>query len=591
MFDKLLSEILLDYEKELLLFSTPESKRFIRSLDRAVINNKPLALNYYFQGNKPVLAMWSKKLVDLGLIKTTIKPKWISAEINMEGLTTYLPTSTIEETRQVALLNRFSLKSAKADDILLTKSGHDYYESGLQRSGFKKCSQTPFKLDVVALQDNFYEIRDELLEGLEKAKSESKYKWTRYTDDKFNYSTLVEQVMTKYIALDGTYNLEDVYADGRGRAIFKALKRVLNPVGSKLGRSLVVIPASHSIVITKDDKQALDDIYLFIAELVGGKAGITPAQKVLRGKKYTILQTTVDDLADNIWLQRIYKLLSVFKSAGSVCWNIPLEVDASMSIAQIAGTILGDRRLLQRTSAIGNLFNDAWNVDGVPRVAVKTVGTPTFYGSSEAPRKLLKTKKIKLADAELVALIKTFKDSDLALLTQFKDAVISNQNITTPTYTYDVWEDCFEIKVNKHKPANTKLNITTAWDSNLNKYKTSITREVEYVPDYKSFKLYHFTCLVHNLDSQIMNKIANFGYNWMIPIHDAVLCLPGVATNVRNKYISLIEDLYNDRHSVLKQFRQSIGATSLKADIDFMKLYQATVQLLDTDSFSNTAMK
>jgi hypothetical protein len=62
-----------------------------------------------------------------------------------------------------------------------------------------------------------------------------------------------------------------------------------------------------------------------------------------------------------------------------VYWNIPLEIDATMSLAQVVGVLTNDARLLDRTNVINETtLLDAWHVEGVPRLHTKTVGTPVL---------------------------------------------------------------------------------------------------------------------------------------------------------------------------------------------------------------------
>ncbi len=95
---------------------------------------------------------------------------------------------------------------------------------------------------------------------------------------------------------------------------------------------------------------------------------------------------------------------------------------------------------------------------------------------------------------------------------------------------------------------------------------------------------------MHNLDSQVSNSIAYESTKWMLTIHDAAIVLPGAAKEVRIAYALKLKEINTNRHTILKDFRQSIGATSLKADFAFMKLHKAVHQAEDM-LFNSTAMK
>lgn len=76
----------------------------------------------------------------------------------------------------------------------------------------------------------------------------------------------------------------------------------------------------------------------------------------------------------------------------------------------------------------------------------------------------------------------------------------------------------------------------------------------------------------------------------MLTIHDAVITLPGTAREVRKAYAHQLKQVNKDRNSIIKEFRESIGATDIKSDIAFMNLYKATQQAKDVD-FNASAMK
>ena len=95
---------------------------------------------------------------------------------------------------------------------------------------------------------------------------------------------------------------------------------------------------------------------------------------------------------------------------------------------------------------------------------------------------------------------------------------------------------------------------------------------------------------MHNLDSQVMNKIPLAIDKWMLTIHDAVITAPGTAGQVRKLYAALLKEVNTNRHTILANYRESIGATELKADIAFMKLHKAIHQADDIE-FNASAMK
>ena len=104
-------------------------------------------------------------------------------------------------------------------------------------------------------------------------------------------------------------------------------------------------------------------------------------------------------------------------------------------------------------------------------------------------------------------------------------------------------------------------------------------------------KLFWATCAIHGLDSQVMDKLAyDYMYMWMLTIHDAIIALPGQAGILRQAYADELKEINVNRFSIIRDFRQSIGATSIKSDVDYYKLTKIIVEAPDTPYLA-TAMK
>ena len=276
----------------------------------------------------------------------------------------------------------------------------------------------------------------------------------------------------------------------------------------------------------------------------------------------------------------------------TVYWNIPLEIDHSMSLAQIVGALTNDERVLQSTGVIGDKISDPWHIDYVRRLVAKAVGTPTFYGSSQSAVSLVKAKKISLDKEEIKRLKKEFATGRFSILKQFKDLLIQNYNIHNPIIKVSTGFKTFDIHVNKFKPAGAETVVTEAFDGK--KFKFSFTKEPILVPDYTRMKLFWATCLVHHLDSELVE--GNLVYHaimknrWLLDIHDAYLCLPNHATLIRESSASGLKTLNDNRFSIIDNFRQSIGATTPRSDIQYMKLLKAVKDAGDTE-FTRLCMK
>lgn len=285
-----------------------------------------------------------------------------------------------------ARTNKYAMryKENLRDDQVKTAEG--IQATGLIRKGFALCSNQPFQLDVAPLVKYY----DAVLANLTKSMDKIMVKYPTIKQDESNYAVISKELLDFYIFNeDNIYNMEGNTSDSRGRAIYNGIKRVGNPISNKDFRACLVVPQGK--IISKSDTTVMKEIYLFIAELIGTNAKSWNA-KALAGRCAFNMRKLHDidlstesgrkELHENIWLERIYAKLEQFESVDSVYWDIPIEVDATMSLAQIIGILTNDARLLNRTNVINDTeLLDAWHVDGVPRLHTKTVGTPVLTKS------------------------------------------------------------------------------------------------------------------------------------------------------------------------------------------------------------------
>lgn len=257
----------------------------------------------------------------------------------------------------------------------------------------------------------------------------------------------------------------------------------------------------------------------------------------------------------------------------------------------IQGCLLNDQRLLNMTNVINpDQLADAWHIEGVPRTHVKSVFTPRLYGSSETEKALLAHRKLTATKQQIKLIRKEGRDGALGLANQFKDAIIKNCK-PQRTMQIKLWNDDFTIECNKYKQVGTTQNAYSIYDSTDDRDKLFFNMATTKVPDLERFKLFFQTLLCHGIDSQVMDNILNNTDVWALPIHDAILALPGDCHTLRLEAVEQLKDIHTNRHTILANFRQSIGATGSKADLAFAKLY-ANVQQLDNGiEFSVSCMK
>lgn len=597
MIRKLLENELPTKFKELANLESDICIRFINQLENNIVRNDyGIGLPYWAEQDPKFVMDITYALVETGFATVRVSRKYSRLEFNVskidkEALTAYRIRNKLRK-----FLMREDVKDYAPN---MVKVLGKVKETGLVRQGFAKVAKNSFRYDIDALQRYYEPIKANLVKTITKAK-EKGYIKEKYLVDEANYETIIKYCLDHYM-IDNKYNLEANISDSRGRSIYKALKRIGNPITSKDFRALLVMP---SIYVHRDNADQMNDIYYFIAELIGSKA-LTEADKIQDGIKYYSryelpeLELTTEhgqtDMHELIWLDRIYTKLDALyaRKVPFIEWDIPLEVDASMSIAQVVGALTNESRLLERTNVIGSILSDPWFIEGVNRLTAKTVGTPTFYGSSQSATSLIRSKGLAINPDEIKAIRKEFSTGGLAIMKQFKDAIIKNYNVHAPIIPMKIWNDNFDVYVNKFKPAGAKLVVTEAW-TGLGKgkgFKRSFTHQPVMVPDYSRMKLFWATCLIHNLDSQLVNKIPQqLPNDWMLTIHDAVIAGPGVCKRVRNQYAIGLKEVNKNRNIILNDFKRSIGATTVKADVAFYKLHEATQQAEDI-AFNASAMK
>jgi hypothetical protein len=315
--------------------------------------------------------------------KANARAKWGEFYLNQAKIDTYLTQEKQRIYRTKARIAKYTMKYVDNLTPDLVKTADGIQATGLVRKGFAKCANQPFKLGIAPLVKYY----DAVLANLTKSMDKIMVKYPTIKQDSTNYAVISKELLDHYIFHEDTvYNLEGNISDSRGRAIYNGIRRVGNPISNKDFRACLVVP--NGKIISKSDTFALKEIYLFIAELAGTSAKSWKA-KVLSGMASYYSRDLHDldltsehdrkDLHENVWLERIYAKLDTLNETGSVYWDIPVEIDATMSLAQVVGVLTNDARLLDRTNVINETtLLDAWHVEGVPRLHTKTVGTPVL---------------------------------------------------------------------------------------------------------------------------------------------------------------------------------------------------------------------
>lgn len=492
-------------------------------------------------------------------------------------------------------LNAFLTLDKQEYATTLVKRNGTMYNDGLERPNSNKAAKTEFSFDTNMIEKYYPYIKRNLLRSISKMAKKGQLNKTFFNDEA-SYIELANLAMEHY-AKPNKYNLEYSAQDQRGRAIKGATSKIGNPIASKDFRALLKL--SNPTIVNITDTIKLEDIYYFLAELLGLKClGQTEQAKIEAGKSAYLskllphcdLRTEkgLKELHTLIWVERIYAKLNSLTRYGTTIWDIPLEIDFSMSMAQIAGSLLNDKEILESTNLLGTTLSDPWNVNGVPRDAMKAVYTPTLYGSNASTRNLLKAKSIELIPDQLSLLKKQTKQGRFNRMARMKDILIHCSDIDTPVFTVNTGITKFNVEVSKFKYVGSSLKLTKVFNGKV--FKHIFTHVPQYVPDYGRFKTYFQTLLFHHLDSDCMEWMLGEVTTNCIDIFDAVLALPGDARAFREAGATRMKFYNTNRKLILDNYMQSINATSNKAYKQLLELI-ADIPQADDVPFNRTCMK
>lgn len=255
------------------------------------------------------------------------------------------------------------------------------------------------------------------------------------------------------------------------------------------------------------DDQAIKNVYLFIAELVGYKRG-TVEGKIEFGKKCAYEQTLPelnDDSAHEvIWLERLYNELLALKLYKEVHgtyegfhWSVPIELDASASMLSYMGVLLGEKRLLEMVNATGDedVLNDPWYIEGLSRNQVKKAATPMLYGSGKTPAELWKNNKIDYDFNDIQVVNDQLKNGALGVANAFKDFLINYCN-PKPEMTVKIGKDVFDIKCNHYTRVGEVSIAYDLFDTDSGTIRRVVHTKTKSVPDLKRYRRYFATLLI-----------------------------------------------------------------------------------------------
>lgn len=543
------------------------------------------------------LKAWS----DAGWITVTTLPErnWSEAKLEEKKLLEYFTSVQLESIRATHKFAKYRLKEEKPALVTsITRLNGKRADTGLEREGFRRASNIPFQFDTQAIIDNYDVIRQEVTKSMDKLAESC----LNLRKDKASYDAISVDILDYLIIENGTYTSGQSNNDSRGRDIHGFLDKVFNPVAFKVARATLLIPIARRNVATQ---QGLMNKYLFIAELLGFKKG-TIADKIQMGRD-AYYRTALLDLDysnekdralayENIWLERTYADIDnyleisykakIYKnryvnntatldeaqaiieaSPSTYLWQVPIEIDMSASVLGYVGVLTNHKPFMDRCNMLGTELTDAWDIKGIPVRAQAKVIMRTIYGSSQSCTEMWDEEDISYTYDDAVAYNNALDHGEIAVGDRFSKFIISNCN-PQETMTVNVRGEQFTIECNRFKHVGEKIISYSIYDSASGVIKTIHHTDTKKVPDLDQFRRFFVTCLIHNLDSQVENTtiletINNYG--WAIDIHDAVILCAEAADFARGIYAGELEDIYENRNTILTDYFGSIGITSTAA--------------------------
>ena len=504
-------------------------------------------ITWFIKFNNPVL--FNTLLMHLS------KGGWITSESNggNHAFITLNESKLLKWVTEEELVNlrfrykflKYRLQKTKSTLSDIVQINGKHMPTGLVREGFMKAGNNTFKYDTKYLKKYLYAIAKNIKKGL-----------VASTKD-ITYQEIIDELLN-YYSVDGTeYTLGNCYIDSRGRSIFQCSKKVFNPVSHKDARALLICKAEP---LTTDGWNC---IYAAISELLG-YYGKDIEDKIKYGKAMYITRElpsieemeyndNYEDLHIRIMLERIYDNIDTYDDTG---WMVPIELDALASLIELMAVLTNDYEYMKRTNMIGTKFDDIWTVPYCSRNHIKKALTPKLYGSNQHTKALWDKNKLEYTQIQLNKVSEDLSTGIYANANNFKDFIIGKvqpqERMKVKVFNEEFWIECNRFKWEETCQIN--YAVYTSAQGLLKK----ITRTVSLVPDLKQFKRFMVTCLLHNLDSQIANKVC-LDIDWVISNHDSWTIHPNDAYAVRKSYTDSMYCIYENRHQILEDYFKSIG--------------------------------
>jgi len=496
------------------------------------------------------------------------RPNWADITLNTNKLTTYVSTEELSKLIRTDRFDHYVLENttynSAYDGCRDTKLPSGIQDTGIIRMGSAKAgNRHEFKYDIKYMKKYYKEIIAYSISAMKKMEEELGY--SLITDAKTDYTSVIETIIQHHILNpDERFTLGKLLNDSRGRSIYDAVRRVFGPISNKIARALIICPA---YTIEPED---IKEVYLFIAEILYGHSYDIDA-KAEQGRQAYLNNELLDldltdpegvkDLYENIWLERVYAEIKAYHEDNNHQWTVPGELDFGASNMVIIGCLLNHKPLLTEYM---------WSINGLSKLHVKKAETPYVFGSAAPVANLWRKAGLKFTTKDLALMQHHMTRGKFAVPNAFKDLIINNCNLSARQPMH-VRDEKFVVECNRYKNVGDTTRMYQIYDTATDKVQMVKHTKTHKVPDLKQFKRYPVTGLIHNIDSQIMNKLSS-RLSWVLPIYDACVTPFSEFKKMRAIGTAELEDIRANRGTILTNYFKSIGFQGINPLKEFKAL-------------------
>jgi hypothetical protein len=164
--------------------------------------------------------------------------KYADVLLCTDKLLDFVTIDEVEEIKAKYKYSKYILECSASNKSTEVRQNGKVRETGLIREGFMEAGNTVFGFDTETANKYRESITSNLVKSMRKVREIHKDMKTSLS----SYDEVSERLLDHHIENPlMVYTTGDSFIDSRGRAVSSALSKVMNPIGSKDARSLLVI--------------------------------------------------------------------------------------------------------------------------------------------------------------------------------------------------------------------------------------------------------------------------------------------------------------------------------------------------------------